>query len=129
MIRPHKRQKTLEGFWSPTSKKPSMADGRLVEEIPDTGGIHLATTAGEQESTGGTLQSVSPSPKAAPCDHITVATVNNPAPREETVFVADVPVDEHKGALRSLNEYLVTLKDVSCTKKDHDVFNDLLKLA
>ena len=70
-----------------------------------------------------------PSPKAAPYEHITVATVNNPVPRDETVFVANVPVDEHKGALKGLNEYLDTLKDVSCTEKDQDVFSDLLELA
>ena len=52
------------------------------------------------------------SPKAAPYEHITVAAVNNPAPREETVFVANVPADEHKGALKGLSEYLDTLKDV-----------------
>ena len=53
VIRPHKRQKTLECFWSSTSKKPNMVDAKLVEENPDTGGIHLATAAGEQDSTGG----------------------------------------------------------------------------
>ena len=65
--------------------------------------------------THGGFVSVPPSPKAAPYEHITVATVNNPVPCEETLFVTNVPVDEHKGALRGLNEYLDTLKDVSCT--------------